>query len=280
MSTVAKNSFRAFFFLGSAGVLVVCGVFPIGAVVLAWLGIISLLNPVAHKLPFPRAIHWLYAMTFESIALCYVNTMRFVPVQKTTKGKGRPILLVHGYVNDGTVWRLQKKRLEALGVGPIYTVDLGKPFGSIRNYVEKVNAKAQAIAEETGRKDLILIGHSMGGLVSCLYATQLPEPNPITDIITIGSPFIGTPIAKIAPGKNAREMEPGSLLLKEIRQAIGQNKTIRFRHIASRSDQLVIPGDSAVLPHHQHFIFEDIGHASLAYSSRVTSKLYEWLSVE
>ncbi len=245
---------------------------------LAWFGGVSLLNAAAHKLPCPRLIHWIYAMTFETLALLSVLLMRFFPISKKVKGNGRPILLIHGYLNHGSVWRFPKRRLEGLGFGPIYTINLGHPFRPIRIYAEKVAVQAEKIAKETGRKDLILIGHSMGGLVGGYYATHLAPPHTVTDVMTLGTPLFGTPLARIALGPNGREMEPRSLFLRALREAMAAHRSqIRFYHIATQSDQLVIPGESAVIPEHPHRIFEDIGHASLLYSKRVIHQISQWL---
>jgi len=278
MSSVAKNSYLTALILAAAALLAATNTFFLGACLLAWMGAIRLLNSIAPKLLFPRLIHWIYAMTFEALALCAANGGKVIPVRKKTSGNGRPILMVHGYLNNNSVWRFQKRRLEALRVGPIYTIRLGNPFSSLWTHMDTMHTKVRAIAKETGRKDLILIGHSMGGLVSCLYAMQRAEPKSVTDIITIGSPFLGTPVARFFPGANAREMEPGSSLLKEIVQGIERNQTTRFYHIGSKSDQLVIPGASAVLAQNPHMLYEDLGHASFTYSTRVTEKLYEWLT--
>ena len=244
-----------------------------GALALAWLGSIQLLNRAAPC----RPIHWLHAMTFEPLALLGIAALRLIPTRQIVSGASQPILLVHGYMNHSSIWTLQKKRLEALGFGPIYTINLGHPFRSISHYAEKVKAKAEAIAQATGRSDLILIGFSMGGLVSAHYATQLAPPNTVTDIITIGAPFAGTPVARMGPGPNAREMEPHSEFLQKLQLAMEQNKQIRFFHIATQSDQIVIPGHSAAIPDHQHLILEDIGHASMLYSRRVTEQVHQWL---
>lgn len=246
---------------------------PIPAAIFGWFGFIQLLNRAFNA----RAIHWMHAMTFEPFALLGAALLRIVPLSKTIQGPGRPILLVHGYGNHGCVWFLQKKELEAKGLGPIYAINLGHPFKSIRYYAEKVKAKADLIAQETGRNDLILIGHSMGGLVSAWYATKLAEKNKVTDVITIASPLAGTPMARLALGINAREMEPNSSFVQELKLAMNENKTVRFHHIATRSDQLVIPGLSAALPDNNHYILDDLGHASLLYSKRVSNKLFEWL---
>ncbi len=248
--------------------------------ILGWIGGIQILNASAPRFPRPlcQLIHWTHAMTFEGFALLGVAILRFLPKrEKAIPGKGRPILLVHGYINHGSAWAFQKQYLQKAGLGPIYAINLGHPFRSIRTFAEKVKVKAEEIAKETGRKDLILVGHSMGGLVSAWYATQLAPSDTVTDVVTIGSPFIGTPMARIGLGRSAREMQRGSPFLHELKAAMNQHPEINFRHIATRADQLVIPGASAIIPTHPHLIMDDIGHASLLYSRRVTDQLCHWL---
>lgn len=274
---MTQAAFPAILFLGFAVLFATANVFLAGAVGVAWLGGVYLLNLIAPRLPFSHAIRWSYAMTLELLALLGVLLMRFIPANEVVRGQGKPILLVHGYMNHGSVWRFPKKRLETLGLGPIYTIHLGHPFRSIRHYAQKIKEKAEKIAKETGRKDLILIGHSMGGLVSGWYATQLAPVHTVTDVITIGTPLFGTPVAHIGLGPNAREMEPNSTFLKELRAGIARKKGVRFYHLATKTDQLVFPVSSAILPENEHFIFEDIGHASLLYSKRVTDQIARWL---
>lgn len=277
MSPVAKVSFSTALFLSLATLFHVADVFPTGTVILGALGTVQILNAMAPRLPFSRFFHWLHALAFESIAVIGVALLRLMPLSSKTEGRKRPILLVHGYMNHSSVWVLQKKRLEALGFGPVYSINLGHPFRSIASYAEKVQAKCEAIAKETGRRDLVLIGHSMGGLVASYYATRLAPPKTVTDVITIASPLAGTPVAHLGIGPNAKEMRPNSPFVKELQAAIAQNRQIRFHHIATKSDQLVIPGASAALTDNQHFVFEDVGHASLLYSRRVTERLAHWL---
>lgn len=296
---VAKLSISTYIFLGSsvlfAGVywFTRSPVYPLSVIAfiaslsLAWLGGIQILNRAANSFPpqIARLIHWIHAMTFECFAIlgiAFAHSARFFRSygQPAGPSQGRPILLVHGYFNDSSVWIYQKAQLQNAGLGPIYTIDLGNPFRSIRDYALQINEKAREIERETGREDLILIGYSMGGLVSSWYATRIAPIGKVTDVITIGSPLSGTPVARIGFGPNAREMQRDSDLVKKIQAEIAGSQQIRFYHIGSKSDQLVIPGESAVLlgekPERQ-FIIEDVGHAGLIYSRRVSQKICHWL---
>jgi triacylglycerol lipase len=232
---------------------------------------------------FPsKLIHWIHALVFEAFALILMWCCRplgYIWKLQSRKGNGQPILLVHGYFHDSSAWIYHRWRLLSKGFGPIYMINLKHPFLSLTQYVKKVEMKVAQIEKETGRKDLILIGHSMGGIVSSLYATTSATPGTVTDIITIGSPLQGTYMAKIALGKCGREMQIGSTLLKELGEKIRQNKTIRFYHVASKTDEIVIPYTSALADSQlsELYILNDIGHATLLYSPRVSEKIISWL---
>ena len=194
--------------------------------------------------------------------------------------EGRPILLIHGYLQNASNWVFLKRKLCQRGFGPIYTLNLAHPFRSISDYAELVSQKAKAIAEETNTYDLILIGHSMGGLVSAWYAAKFAEPGKVSDVITIGSPMGGTKFAAIALGSNGREMRCGSEFVQQLQAEFWKNHPIRFYHIASKADQIILPSSSALTGLHpeREYVLEDIGHMSLLFSSRVADKIQEWLA--
>lgn len=274
MLQAVKESLPTNIFLVIAVMLAYMDIVPMLAFSFAWIGGVRLVNLAIDA----KAVHWMHALTFEIPALMGVALIRLIPTKEKVLGNGQPILLVHGYMNHGSVWRLPKKRLEAMGFGPVYTINLGHPFQSISVYAEKVKEKGEQIAKETGRKDLILIGHSMGGIVASLYAVKFAKPQTVTDVVTIGSPLNGTYIAHIGLGKNAREMEPNSPLLQELKQSMKEHKEIRFHHIGTKSDLLIVPRSSAIIPENNHFVFDDLGHASLLYSKRVMGQVGKWLN--
>lgn len=256
-------------------------------IVFLWLAIASALNALAPYFSgrVGEGMHWIYAQSFELVALLALLGMGIASFfRKSPAAKGNsnhcPILLVHGYLVSGYVWEVQKKWLEKKYSGRIYVINLGYPFRTIRDYVEQVKKKVAEINVETGRADVILIGHSMGGLIISYYATKMSPPGTVRAVITIGSPLQGTYVAKIGLGHCARDMEIDSEFIKDLNQALLSRSDISFYNIATKTDQLVIPYTSclpASNPAHQ-YLLNDIGHASLLFSKRVSHKIYEWLA--
>ena len=246
-----------------------------------WVGLFYVLNANSHRLPERMRvfIRWIHSQTFELFAILILGFWRLIslfrPTQPSSKGSGRPILLVHGYLDGSYVWSLFQKRLEKEELGPIYTVDLGHPFQGIHTYAKKVEKVALRIYKETGRSDPMLIGHSMGGIVSAFYAVELAPRGNSLQIITIGSPLKGTVVAHIGVGQSAREMEPDSKLIQELQKKLEARSDIEFYHIATKTDLLVIPYTSALLRNDplSHYVLEDIGHVSLLLSRRVAKEV-------
>jgi triacylglycerol esterase/lipase EstA (alpha/beta hydrolase family) len=249
---------------------------------LGFFAFIKVLNRLAPDLPsfLIRPIHWIHALSFELLAFAAVAILRLVPRKPRPQGTGpRPILLVHGYCNHGSVWAYLQPLLAKLNVGPVYTINLGHPFRSIQEYAKHVSEKAAAIRSETNQEHLILIGHSMGGLVSAFYAAKMAPAHSVTDVITLSSPLGGTHVARLALGPNGKEMRLASQFVQQLKSLIQAKPDIRFYHIATRTDQIVFPSQSALLGNNpsREFVFEDIGHASLLFSPRVAAKISEWL---
>lgn len=246
--------------------------------------VLKVVNYFAYLLPRRAAswIHWIHAMVFESFGFVIMLCLRpigYLWKLKAGSGRGEPILLVHGYIHDSSAWVYLKRKLLRKGFGPIYMVNFHHPFLSIMEYVKQVAEKADEIEKETGRKDLILIGHSMGGIISCYYATKVAPPNKVTDVITIASPLGGTVLARVGIGADAREMERDAELLKDLQEAVRQHKEIRFFHVVSKTDEIVIPFSSEYVSdsHGRRFVVDDIGHISVLYSYRVADKIISWL---
>ncbi len=227
-------------------------------------------------------LRWLFATVLEIVAWLGVIVLyfgsRFIPL-KITSFKRTPILLIHGYLNEHCVWAYHARKLIGAKMGPIYMIDLKEPFRSIHDHVDVVARKVDEIKKETGCQKVILIGHSMGGIISALYALQVAPPGTVTEVITIASPLKGTYMANLGIGKCAYDMHIHSPLVDELAALMDTNHLIRFYHLATLNDLLVIPASSAWIngPLHQTYILSGIGHVGMLFSPRVAKQILRWL---
>lgn len=107
-------------------------------------------------------------------------------------GRGRPVLLLHGWLGSWALWRdtieilgreFRTYALDFFGFGE--SVDHQLNF-SVENYVNSVNQ----FMDRLGIVRAPLIGHSMGGTVSLAASVRFPEK--IVKTAVIGSPIQGS----------------------------------------------------------------------------------------
>ncbi|MDE3055900.1 MAG: alpha/beta fold hydrolase [Verrucomicrobiota bacterium] len=242
----------------------------------------SRIAPYAPK-PLRQALHWIHAATFEFFAVILSLCLRFLnPLfSKSTPqvAQGVPILMIHGYLHNSSAWVFFRKffsRLQASsGIGPLYTIDLPL-FQSIPDDASLILQRREEIFQETGRRELILIGHSMGGLVALFHALHLAKEK--TWVITLGSPLHGTHLARIALGPNGKEMRRGSLFVKGLEKSLATSNLSCY-HLGSETDQVVVPASSAFMGRFpdREFHLPNLGHMSLLFSRRVMRQVLYWI---
>lgn len=93
-------------------------------------------------------------------------------------GAGQPVVLLHGFAEDGTIWQHQADALE-----PHYRLIIPDLPGSGRSGISQdmsmeglAGAVKQILEDELQDKEpFVMIGHSMGGYVTLAFAEKYPE---------------------------------------------------------------------------------------------------------
>jgi pimeloyl-ACP methyl ester carboxylesterase len=231
--------------------------------------------------------YWVYALRAFTIDL-YAKALAFstVPFPQTLKDpitdEGEvPILLIHGYLVNSGIWFYHRYHYRYAGLKNVFTVDLRNPFGTIEEHAETVSHRILAIQKLTNCRKIRLVGHSMGGLVAAYYAMTIAERDSedVLDLITMGSPLYGTPMALIGIGGSSKEMLPESPLIKGLSLKLERSQ-VRSFHLGSVVDTLVFPFDSTFIHakgNHLVIKYEDLGHASFLFSDRVIQEIIDYL---
>jgi triacylglycerol lipase len=176
-----------------------------------------------------------------------------------------PVLLIHGYLCNRGLWWWLRRGLEARGVATA-TVDLEPPLSGIDDLAESLHARMQALRPETGGDRVVLIGHSMGGLVARAYMRRYGVEG-VAKLITLGSPHHGTELARFAIGQNAREMQPDSHWIRELSKA--EPPPVPTINVWSARDNFVAPQDSSRLAGAQEIVLPVPGHLSMVFSPEI-----------
>ncbi|HNX83838.1 MAG TPA: alpha/beta hydrolase [Bacteroidales bacterium] len=100
-----------------------------------------------------------------------------VRISYTVRGKGKAIILLHGYLEGGEVWDPLTERLEE--EYRIITPDLpGHGESGVKGEVHTMEFLASAMREvirDAGENRILMVGHSLGGYVTLAFVEMYPE---------------------------------------------------------------------------------------------------------
>jgi predicted alpha/beta hydrolase family esterase len=173
-----------------------------------------------------------------------------------------PVILVHGVlVNDG-VWFSMRRYLARHAVDAVYTINYGPPYGDIEHFADQLGAKIESVCAATGAARVLLVCHSMGGLVARAYLRQ-HGPARIVRIITIGTPHHGSVFARGIIGRCLAQMRPGNAWLAELNHDETKPPPVPIVSIWSRHDSLVAPQASSEFAGAENMAVVGVGHNAL-----------------
>jgi triacylglycerol lipase len=185
-------------------------------------------------------------------------------------GREMPVLLVHGYTCNRGAWWWMRRRLEKAGFS-VATVNLEPMYAGIDDYVETLARRVEEVCKATGARRLTLVAHSMGGLVCRAYLARHGAVR-VAKLVTLGTPHRGSEIARIALGRNGRQMEPDSPWLQAL-AARGLPSGVEATAIYSPHDNFVMPQDRATIEGWRLRPVTGMGHLAMGFSPRIADEI-------
>jgi len=185
----------------------------------------------------------------------------------------RPVLLLHGVLCNAGVWHPVRRRLLAAGIGPVYALSYGPPLGSIDDFAEQLARKLAAIVAATGAPSVIVVAHSMGGLVARAYLRRHGGAR-IRRLITVGTPHEGSVHARVVPGVSLSQLRPGNPWLGDLGSPDGESLP-PIVSLWSWHDTMVAPQTSSRIAFGENVELCGVGHNSLLTDPGVADRLIE-----
>jgi Palmitoyl protein thioesterase len=177
-----------------------------------------------------------------------------------------PVLLVHGLVDNRSVFSVMQRSLRRRGFAHVCTWNYSPLLTDIARGAADLGAQVERICEQTGHDRVHVVGHSLGGLIARFFVQRQGGDRRVESLVTLGTPHQGSILAHMGPTPLIRQLRPGSPLLRELAEpAVGCATSVTA--IYSDLDQMVLPTSSGRCDHPdlgaRNVLVHGVGHMSL-----------------
>jgi hypothetical protein len=189
-----------------------------------------------------------------------------------------PVLLLHGYGCNSGYWSRLACLLDRARISHA-ALDLEPLAGDIDGYAPLVEQAVQTLLRSAGTNRLVIVAHSMGGLVARAWMRRYGDAR-VARVITLGTPHHGTSLANLALGANAAQMrrvrgtEPAeSAWLRALAASEDAHRRALITSIYTHHDNIIAPQTSSVLPGARNIAFGGIGHVAMGSHPRILAEV-------
>lgn len=192
-----------------------------------------------------------------------------------------PVVLVHGYGHNRSGWYVLTRHLRGAGFADISTLNYNPVAADVPQLADRLARRVAAVRRVTGADRVHVVGHSLGGIILRWYVQERGGHEAVHTAVTIASPHEGTVPARLWFGRTARQLRPGSWVLRRLDEG-ARPSGVRWVAFYSNLDILVQPARSAMLRHPvldaRNVLVRDHGHLSTMVSPRVARLVTEALA--
>lgn len=219
---------------------------------------------------FPNDATVAAAYTAQEYAGTPYYSSVYIPSEKILKGEKTVVVFVHGvgserYEAEQYLWRAY---LLSVASGASFTefkrrfIVMLYRYDSSRPIDTNADGLIAAVSAKYGTRNVILVGHSMGGLICRLAYAKKFSSGDYRGVITLGTPHLGSPLACPKLMANAFASQPYETLLTVIHKLAMNNlfNAIKSLTIKKRVSDFVSPiapqyneGILSLATHEKHF---------------------------
>jgi pimeloyl-ACP methyl ester carboxylesterase len=191
------------------------------------------------------------------------------PQAKAHAASMRPVLLVHGLGGAKSSWSLVAQVLSDRGV-TVDAISYAPVGSSVERLADRLVVEVERMLSRTGADKVHLVGHSLGGVIIAQAIVDARLAGRVDTVITLGSPFGGSPWAGVLPiVEIVRALRRGSPLLRRL-ASTPLPDGVRWLSVTAALD-IIVPGLRSVPSHAQVEIItvDGVGHLGMLLNRQV-----------
>lgn len=128
--------------------------------------------------------------------------------EEVPNGRGTPVLLVHGLYHNRSAWRFFRRSLADEGFTSVRAITYGSWRGGFDDAMTTVRRELRRTLDANPGRKVLLVGHSLGGVLLRVVASEEEFRERVGALVTLGSPFGGSDLAHVGVGALARSLKP------------------------------------------------------------------------
>lgn len=187
-------------------------------------------------------------------------------LQRTEQGPRPPVVLLHGLLQNRSCLFWLQYRLKAMGYQQVISINT-PPWRDLETLTEELAKKIAEIRIKLKTDKVLLIGHSMGGMIARNYIQNRGGAAYVQGMITLGTPHHGSKLAPFALSTMGKTLLPGSAFLKQFNSVPWPEGTPAIS-IYTRYDNIVLPAESARMDGAKSVELDGMGHTALLFHPR------------
>jgi triacylglycerol lipase len=182
------------------------------------------------------------------------------------------IILVHGIFSSSKIFHFMRKKLQAHGFN-CHAPDLIPNDGKYG--IEDLAIKVQNYIKDqlSGTSDFVLIGFSMGGIVSRYYLQYLGGKEVVSSFFSISTPHNGSYMAQLLPGKGLKQLRPKSNFLKQMKDDESVLSSLNLYSYWTPFDLSIVPSTSSYWDIAENKVFYSPLHPLMLFNTNVIKEI-------
>jgi triacylglycerol esterase/lipase EstA (alpha/beta hydrolase family) len=178
-----------------------------------------------------------------------------------------PVVMIPGIYCNAGIWWWMRRRLAKFGLRTT-AINLEPLLASIEDLAQQLAVHIESVCGDTGADRVILLGHSMGGLVARTYVRRFGAAR-VAKVITLATPHHGSELARFAIGVGGKQLRPGNPWLTSLNESESAAGGVPLVSLFTWRDNFVAPQDSPMLANATNIGLTGMGHLSLLFSAAV-----------
>lgn len=214
-----------------------------------------------------------------TFATCFLSTKKGLHPCPGPESNGRPIVCIHGLYQNHRAWLVYQHWLRSAGFTRLYTWSYSSFGQDFDHLSQALSQDLVRLAREHPGKKMVLIGHSLGGL---LIQSVLADPAVAKHThmaVTLGTPHQGSVLASLALGKLGRSLKFEGELVRSLQTRKSQPEPAKV-YIHPPLDTLVAPlsGLHPREPGWTEIETPPLGHVSLLFHRPTARRIEKYIS--